>query len=204
MMSTIRDALAILGALASLSGLVIVVAYYWRLWSWKRQVTWDDALRVAEELLGNIEGSGWKADLVIGLGRSGGIWGGWLAGNLGSLPLAVIDLVYEETSGGRTVRFPGGREVLSYLRESHPGRCNVLVVEGASSTGQTPHEFREEFASEISNWDVKFGVLYKNPTVAVEIAFVGKDLEPWPRRFPWHARGVYRPHLRDILIPGRS
>ena len=205
-MTIIKDILSVIGAIASVSGAVISAAYYFHVWRWKRQLTWDDALRVAEQLLQQIEGSDWKPDIVIGLGRSGGIWGGWLAGNLGSLPLGVIDVTYEETPvGGRSVAFPGGWQVLSSLKETYPDDRNVLVVEGASSTGQTPREFRQELISKIPDWDVKLAVLYKNPTVAERIDFVGKaDLEPWPTRFPWHARAVYRPYLRDILIPTKS
>ena len=121
----------------------------------RRQPTWDDALRVAEKLLNTIEGS-FMPDLVLGLGRSGGIWGGWLAGNLGSLPFAVIDIEYDDGEVVLRAEFPGGEEVLSSVRKRFPNSPHVLVVQGAASGGMT---FREFFAKFNSQRGVKTSIL---------------------------------------------
>ena len=157
--------------------------------------SWNDVLLTAEKVLVKIEGSGWKPDLILGLGRSGALWGGWFAGNLGSLPIAVIDISYRDTQAGRVVTFPVGALVLDALREVYGSALNVLAIEGASSTGQTITEFMAQYKQRVTGWDMKFAVLYKNRAVATRIDFVGGTLDPWPNRLPWHLRPVYRPHM---------
>lgn len=191
--------LAIFGGITSLFLFIITLAHSWRVWRWKRRLTWDDALRVAEVLLKKIEGSHWKPDIVIGLGRSGGIWGGWLAGNLGSIPLAVVDKHFVQEASGLKIVFPGGKEVICGIRENCDAKMKVLVIQGASSVGGVFRQFDTLFTEYFSNWDVKYAVLYVNPVVSFRIDFVGRTLEVWPRQFPWHLRSVYRPYLRDIF-----
>lgn len=156
---------------------------------------WTDALCMAEKVLVKIEGCGWRPNLILGLGRSGAIWGGWLAGNLGSLPIAVVDILYRDTQSGRLVTFPAGTQVLAALQEFYGTPLNVLVVEGATSTGQTIVEFMTQFKRNVTGWDVKIAILYKNRTVATRVDFAGGILEPWPASLPWHLRSVYRPHM---------
>ena len=199
MWNTIIELLALVGAVASIGGLGLALIQRYRVLSWRKQLTWDDTLRVAEDLLQTIETADWQPDLVIGIGRSGGIWGGWLAGNLGVLPFAVVDKLFVEREAGRGVEFPGGEAVLAALHRLQHGPLRVLVVEGASARGQVPQEFRQQFADYLRDWDVKLAVLYKNPASGANIDFVGMiGPEPWPSTFPWHQRALYRPYLRDL------
>jgi len=159
---------------------------------------WSNALLMAEKVLVQIEGGDWKPDLILGLGRSGAIWGGWFAGNLGSLPIAVVDILYRKTPVGRDVTFPAGAETLQLLREVRGSTLKVLIVQGASSTGQTFMEFLGQHRQHITDWSMKFAVLYRNRAVATRIDFVGKNLDPWPKRLPWHLRPVYRPEMNGV------
>lgn len=200
LMGYIERVFAIIGALASVAGLYLAWDHWRRLRRLRGGPTWDDALRIADRLLDTIDRKGFKPDLVIGLGRSGGIWGGWLAGNLGSIPFASIDIEYKDTEIGRSAQFPGADAVLSNVNERYPGKPRILIVEGAASTGTTFREFLRQFKPQIEGWDVKTAVLYKNAGADVPISFVGKDdLDPWPERFPWHKRAGYKPHLRYVL-----
>jgi hypoxanthine phosphoribosyltransferase len=187
----IKDILAIIGSIASILSLI----YSLQLYLWRRQLTWNDSLRSAADLLADIQGSGWDADVVVGLGRSGGIWAGWLAGNLGSKPFAVVDDKYTPE-----VEFPGGAVVLENLRNTYPAMRRMLVVEGASSTGDTFRTFQGHFAEALKDMEVRFAVLYKSPLSKARIDYVGEDgPEPWPARFPWHGTALYRPYLRDLF-----
>lgn len=189
---------AFLGALAGLASLYLYIYHRWKVRQQMGQPTWDDVLRVAEKLLIRIEESPFTPDAVIGLGRSGGIWGGWLAGNLGTLPLAVVDLAYRTGKTGRNVKFYGEAEVLSSLRKRLGNQPCLLVVEGATSDGLTVREFFSKFESELSAYhDVRMAVLYKNSGTNAKVDFFGRDdVSPWPRKFPWHKRDAYKPHLR--------
>src|SRR5579864_334792 len=185
---------AALGALGSFASATIAVGRWLQLRRWNRRLSWDDSLRIAEKLLAQIEQSGWVPEIVVGLGRSGGIWGGWLAGNLGSLPFAVVDDKYPE------IEFPAGDGVLDAVLKTYPGLRRILVVEGASSTGETFNTFQSCFAGKFKGIELRFAVLYQSPLSRAEIHYVGKvGPEHWPKRFPWHDRDRYRPYLRDMF-----
>lgn len=192
---------AIVGFLAS----IITIVQFLRWWKYHHKITWDDALRVAENLMKQIQNSDWKPDFVLGIGRSGGIWGGWLAGNLGTLPFAVIDDKYSPNDGSLQIQFPAGEDIISAIKKSHPGIKNLLVVEGASAAGGTPGKFKELMKNELQNLNVRFAVLYKNPASTAFIEYIGKlGPEPWPDRFPWHFSNLYKPYLRDIFTPNKA
>ena len=193
-MNLITQIFAVVGVLGTVISTVIAVIQYRRVSVWKKRLTWDDSLRTSTKLLRNIEQSGWIPDIVLGLGRSGGIWGGWLAGNLGSLPFSVIDDKYPEVS------FPAGAKILRVLREEYPLMSKMLVVEGASSRGETINQFRDEFSVILQGIEIRFAVLYMNPASSAKIDYVGEvGPEPWPLRFPWHSTDRYRPYLRDLF-----
>lgn len=204
MWNVIWQFFAFVGILASIGGLALGIAELVLRRRWARQPTWDDALRAAEKLLNTIEAGTWKPDVVVGLGRSGGIWGGWLAGNLGSLPLAHIDLSRKPIGREWHVEFHGAEQVLGYLAKRFEGQPRVLVVNGGASNGETFKAFFRRFDSQLTKWDVKTAVVYANVAVDFAIDFVGKgDLEPWPERLPWQQRDAYKPHLRNVFARAR-
>jgi len=184
--------LTIIGAVASVITLLLTIKYLLR-------PTWLDAFRMARKLLDETKQK-WEPDVVIGIGRSGGIWGGWLAGNLGAKPFLGVDVHYIQPpkGKGREVHFPGAEQVLSALEEFKKLGNNVLLVEGAASTGQTFRCFLERLLDQLGSWEIKKAVLYKNPAAAIDIEFVGRRLERWPERFPWHdRRGKWGRFLRN-------
>jgi len=144
-------------------------------------INWNYCFCVAEDLRRRI--SVWDPDLVIGLGRSGGIWGGWMAGNLGSKPFGVVDDKYDD----HVVSFPGGDRVLEALRATYPSGCKVLLIEGASTRGTTIKQFKSDFAHLLEGWDLQVAVLFVSTTSDAEIDYIGRyGPEEWPRRLPWH------------------
>lgn len=204
-MPTFERVLAAIGAVAGIGAFVFAIAQGYLWYMWRRQITWDDALRVAETLLKQIEGGTWRPEVVLGVGRSGGIWGGWIAGNLGSLPFAVVDAKYVGTKTLDDVEFPRAEGVLSGIRKAYGDELRVLVIEGATSTGLTLREFLKHFKAELGGWDIKTAVLYRNTAAQVRVDFVGKDLIPWPtddKPFPWHFRAGYRPFLGSLVSRG--
>ncbi len=192
----------ILKLLGGIGTIVALIALTLRLIRRRQGPTWGDALRKAREILDKInqEPSNWEPTVVIGIGRSGGILGGWLAGNLGGKPFIVVNDCYsQQSSKDIKVEFPGGKQVLSALKEFKKSEKNgILLVKGAASRGQTFTTFKETFSDQLDSWDIKRAVLYKNPAASVHIDFVGKFLEPWPKRFPWHdKRGKWPRWLKN-------
>lgn len=187
----------ILQLLGAIGAVVTIIALVWQIIRRREGPTWRDALRKARKVLDKINQLDWEPSVVIGIGRSGGIWGGWFAGNLGSKPFLGVNVRYVQTPKGREVHFRGAKQVLSALEEFKELGNNILLVEGAATTGQTFKCFLERFSNQLGSWKIKKAVLYKNPAAAIDIDFVGRRLERWPARFPWHERDVWRRHLRN-------
>jgi len=200
--SLLIDVLAIIGGLTSIAAFMVAVVQAYRLWKWHRQPSWNEALKTAEKVLEQIEGSAWMPGIVLGIGRSGGIWGGWVAGNLGSLPFAVIDCKIDDESGpARRFLFQGGQSFADNLREVLPENKKILIIEGAVTTGGTFGAFFEQFGTQFEDCEIKTATLYRNPSADFIVDYVGRsDLEPWPQKFPWHFRKAYRPFLRDAIV----
>jgi len=190
--NVLQPVFAVLGAVAAIVTIVTVLSQVFG-----RRVTWNNARRAAWHVLREVQRYGWRPDMVIGIGRSGGIWGGWLAGNLGSLPFIAVDDHY---SNGQniTIEFNSARELLLAVREGFPQAKRFLAIEGASSTGRSFEEFRKIFDSVMSPRELRLATLYKNPTNPLHIDYVG-EVGPsrWPNRFPWHETDAYRPFLRN-------
>jgi hypoxanthine phosphoribosyltransferase len=163
----------------------------------KRSISnWDYSFIVANNLLQKIEKSNFKPDLVIGLGRSGGIWGGWVAGNLGSIPFYSVETKYTlDGHGDRKIDFPYAPDILGLIIQAN---CkNILIVEGAASTGATFVEFKRQHLTPFADKIFKFAVLFKNSTASISIDFIGETVDnKWPEKFPWHIRDQYSTHLK--------
>ena len=205
------DFLTVVGGIASIASVVVAIVQAYKTWRWSRHLTWGDSLRAGENVLKKIEASDWKPALVVGIGRSGGIWGGWLAGNLGSLPFEVVDCKMIDAPGGdRQYTFPSGRGIIDIIltrmnnlkgeSDCDAAKTGILLIEGAVSAGGTFNAFMREFGGSLQGCDIKTATLFRNPAAAFRVDFVGRgDLEPWPEKFPWHFRHAYRPFLRDMF-----
>ena len=210
MYDNFKEFLTVIGGLASIAGVVVVIVQAYKAWKWSRSLTWDDSLRAGENILKMIETGDWKPVLVVGIGRSGGIWGGWLAGNLGSLPFEVVDCkINEITGGGRQYTFPSGKKLVDVISErmvdlgfkpnSSAHKGHILLIEGAVSTGGIFNAFINEFGGSLQGYDIKTATLFINPAAAYRVSYVGRELEPWPDKFPWHLRQTYQPFLRYMI-----
>lgn len=161
-----------------------------------RGITWRKALREAEKVLVHIESQSWRPEVVVGLGRSGALWGGWLAGNLGSLPVCVLDRGFAASSGTRRIVFNDGEELVGILRRRFGENARVLVVEGANTSGQPFIAFSELVRQSWPGCQTRFAALYSNKASPFSADFVGNPgIDPYPDRFPWHFRPSYRRNL---------
>lgn len=182
----LRDGLAIAGAISTVGAFLVALL---RLWLSRKRPWWYNALRMARRVKVQVQQSGWKPDVILGLGRSGALWGGWLAGNLGTKPIFVIDLQY--LNKDEYVTFENIKEDLSALQKRYGENANILVVEGAASTGQTLRKFKDLCKELGFEFCIEFAVLYTSVVAErpewISIKFVGRRaLEPWPKSFPWH------------------
>ena len=153
--------------------------------------SWPDVTRGLEYIQNELERNGFCPDLVLGLGRSGGVIGGILASLLGSIPLWLWDLQYTKSRNTVDVEFS------TLPTQFPPGTKRVLVVEGATTSGQTPRKAQELLAKKFPKVDFRFAVLIQS----VQSAFVA-DFYAYLETgalgpLPWHG-----PNSRTFLTPG--
>jgi hypoxanthine phosphoribosyltransferase len=174
---------------------VIQLPLWYREWQRNRTDSFSAIERHGIQLLRKIRQSGYKPDFVLGLGRSGALIGGWLAGNLGSIRIEVIDRVHKEGKA-QSMEFPHIDKRLQLLSAIYGQTAQVLVVEGATTRGTTFQEFETIRHAVLPKWDCRFCVVYEIDTNLFEMDFVGKRLPRAPESYPWHATDDYKKFIR--------
>lgn len=183
--------------LSALLTTVSITTLVLRLKKWlnERPYGFGSVRRVTLGLLDRIDKSGFKPDMVLGIGRSGAFVGGLIAGGLGSLPIEVIERFHTDGQGS-FVTFPNHERKMELLKAIYGEEANVLVVEGLSFRGVTLHGFADIKKSLAPGWTCKYAVIFRSRGSSFKCDFVGKSVSHEPRRYPWHIRKEYR----DFII----
>jgi hypoxanthine phosphoribosyltransferase len=172
--------LAVLSAVASTST-VYLFAEEMRS---RRRFGWKQVTKLVREMLVDMRTRGYTPDLVLGVGRGGSILAGILAGNLGHLPLAVLDTVLEHPQGVSHVefRFP---DCCPTLRDK-----NVLIVVGELYSGE---DLRHaiEFVQRRHPREIKTASLLTHPAASVRPDFIGFQSAK-PLCAPWRMTDAYK------------
>ena len=150
----------------------------------RNRISWRRVESATRKLLKEIQASSFTPDVVIGVGRGGAILGGMLAGNLGHLPLFVVDTVLDKTDGlsAAHIRYP---DTLPSLR----GKSLLLAV-GELYSGQ---DLRAglELAKSKGPRVVKTASLFSHPASSIRPDFIGHETKQ-PLSAPWRMSDVYR------------
>jgi uncharacterized protein len=174
--------LAVLSAVASTST-VYLFAEEMRS---RRRFGWKQVTKLVRDMLTDMRTSGYTPDLVLGVGRGGSILAGMLAGNMGHLPLAVLDTVLEHPHGVSHVkfRFP---DCCPALRDK-----NVLIVVGELYSGE---DLRHaiEFVQRRHPREIKTASLLTHPAASVRPDFIGFQSAK-PLSAPWRMTDAYKIH----------
>ena len=180
------------GIFAVVGGIVTIIQLFiWlRDWAASRVDKIADVERYALGLIDDIRKENFRPTFVLGIGRSGAFLAGWLAGNLGSLPIEVIDRVHAR-KGGAAPEFNNMERKIQLLIDIYGADAKVLVVEAADITGRTFTKFRELTASLTPNWDCKYCAIYTMAHLNSDIDFIAKRLKAVPKRLPWHRTPEY-------------
>ncbi|TMQ08799.1 MAG: hypothetical protein E6J91_32290 [Deltaproteobacteria bacterium] len=166
-----------------------------------KKYSWDDVTRGINYIQLRLEQGGFAPDCVLGLGRSGGIVGGLLASFLGSASIALADLEYFHRPGpgvAYDVDLKASAAALAVLR----GKKHVLVVEGATTTGETPRKAAELLKRLFPGIEFRFAVLVQcvaSRFVADYYAYVERGTlisAAGHSLLPWHG-----PKSRTFLAP---
>lgn len=172
--------LAILGALASAAGLYLFAEDMRS----RRRFGWKQVTALVRRMLNEMQSLSYKPDLVVGIGRGGAILAGMLAGNLGHLPLVVLDTVIDHPNGIRRVefRFPDCCPPLK-------GKRILLVVGELYSGEDLRHAI--EFAQLQQPAEIKAASLLTHPAAVVKPDFVGRETGK-PLSAPWRITDAYK------------
>lgn len=152
----------------------------------RRRFGWKQVTKLVREMLTDMRTRGYTPDLVLGVGRGGSILAGMLAGNMGHLPLAVLDTVLEHPQGVSRVefRFP---DCCPPLRDK-----NVLIVVGELYSGE---DLRHaiEFVRRRHPREIKTASLLTHPAASVRPDFIGFQSAK-PLSAPWRMTDAYKFH----------
>ncbi|MGN6516387.1 MAG: hypothetical protein ACTHLR_11180 [Rhizomicrobium sp.] len=181
----------IVGGIASINQLRI----WFVEWQEKRIDSFASIERHGIQLLKQIKESGFTPDFVLGLGRSGAFLAGWLAGNLGSLRIEVIDRIHKDDPSD-PMEFPNAKEQLALLKKIHGEAARVLVVEGAATRGGTFYHFEKIRREYVPHWQCKCCALYRVDTANVRLEFFAQSLKAAPLKYPWHKTHEWRDFIR--------
>lgn len=150
----------------------------------RRRFGWKHVEKLVKELIADMGRRGYVPDLILGVGRGGSILAGMLAGNLGHLPLAVVDTILDRSSGTSTasIRYP---ECCPSLEGK-----SVLIVVGELYSGE---DLRHgiEFAKERNPREIKTATLLTHHAASVRPDFVGMQTDK-PLTAPWRISEQYR------------
>jgi hypoxanthine phosphoribosyltransferase len=172
--------LGILGAVAS----VVSIYLFAEEMRSRRRFGWKQVAALVRKMLAEMQSQGYEPDLVLGVGRGGSILAGMLAGNLGHLPLAVLDTVIDHSEGISkvTFRFPDSCPTLHDQR--------LLVVVGELYSGE---DLRHaiEFVRQRHPHEVKTASLLTHPAASVRPDFIGLESSK-PLSAPWRISDQYK------------
>lgn len=171
--------LSVAGSVASLYSAWILIADRLGYYSW-----WGIQRR-ARKVVRLIQEAGFDPDIVVGIGRSGAIFGGMLAGDLGIKPLAVVDRRYEwDAKGDRHVR-----PILFVPADAIKGQ-KVLLVEGAPRTGLTLRVVRNAIEKLLPD-EIRSAAPMRTRHTITKIQFYAETVKTI-RRMPWRITADYR------------
>jgi hypoxanthine phosphoribosyltransferase len=152
----------------------------------RRRFGWKQVEKLVREMLAEMSSRGYTPDLVLGVGRGGAILAGMLAGNMGHLPLAVLDTILDRSSGvsRADIRYPD-------CCPDMEGR-SVLIVVGELYSGE---DLRQgiDFVRSRSPREIKTASLLTHPAASVNPDFVGLRSAK-PLSAPWRMTDAYKLH----------
>jgi hypoxanthine phosphoribosyltransferase len=148
------------------------------------RLTWRVVERSMRSVIKSMQRVNYKPDLIIGVGRGGAIVAGMLAGNLGHVPLFVVDTELNRTTriAKADIRFPdlmpdvSGKKVIVVVGELYSGEDLRSVVHFVESHGP----------GEIDTMS-----LFSHPACAITPDYLGKQTRR-PLDAPWRMTDIYR------------
>jgi hypothetical protein len=150
----------------------------------RRRFGWKQVEQLVKKLMTDMRSAGYKPDVVVGIGRGGAILAGMLAGNLGYVPLVVLDTEIDHPDGVSQVKFRFPESCPSLKGQS------VLIVVGELFTGE---DLRKgiNFVRRKHPETIRTATLLTHPAASVQPDFVGLKTDK-PLSAPWRMTTGYQ------------
>ena len=148
----------------------------------KDQFTWPDVEKGVDKIIEDMKTDGFEPDLVIGIGRSGGIIGGLIAGYLKAKPFRVLNWNYGEVEKHGIKTRTHQHDKTIEIEEEYK---NILLVEGATTTGETPNKALDFFNEKFPGKVFRFAVLVRALASTGRIKYCAYTVSNI-KILPWH------------------
>jgi predicted nucleotide-binding protein/hypoxanthine phosphoribosyltransferase len=152
--------------------------------------TWLEVDKGLEYIQNKMSRDAFIPNAILGLGRSGGVVGGILASLLGSIPLRLWDIHYSKGKHSVAVEFQGNQPLFP------PKTKRVLVIEGATTGGQTPKMAMELLQLKFPDIEFRFAVLIQSVQSFFTADYCAYRETEALKPLPWHG-----PLSRTFLKP---
>lgn len=148
------------------------------------RLTWRVVGGAMRHVLDEMNKVDYRPDLIIGVGRGGAIVGGMLAGNLGHVPLFVVDTILDRSKkvSQALVRYPTLCPDLSGL--------SVLLAVGELYSGEDLRS-AAEYVETLGPVEIRTMSLFSHPAASIRPDYVGR-MTNRPLDAPWRITEVYR------------
>lgn len=150
----------------------------------KNEFTWPDVEKGVDKIIEDMKKDKFEPDLVIGIGRSGGIVGGLIAGYLKAKPFRVFNWNYEEVEENGTITRKHKHDKNIEIEKEHK---NILLVEGATTTGETPNKALNFFNKKFPDRVFRFAVLVRALASTGRIKYCAYTVSNI-KILPWHVK----------------
>lgn len=174
-----------IGYFATVFGLIvaIITLYKHMMVFFDNRFSWNRIESGVSEIVRSINKEEYNPDVIVGIGRSGGIIGGLIAGFLGAKPFTVLNCTYgdiKDNNGSlRKVSFDEEFTIANEYKK-------ILLVEGATTSGETPKAALEYMKKKFDhNKEFRFAVIVKEKRSSAPINYSAYSVDKI-KKLPWH------------------
>ena len=170
--------LAVVGGIASIYSAVFAIIDKWGYFSWY------GVTKRCKKLVNMMHQSNYSPDVIIGLGRSGAVIGGILAGNMGVIPITCMDRRYEWVNKRRIVH------PMHYLDPQKLSGKKILLVDAAPHTGETCKVVIEEL-QKMNPAEIRVAALFRTPYQVIVPDYYASTVKQ-VYKLPWRFSTAYK------------
>lgn len=176
----------ILVTVVSIGASLVTIYVFVEKYRQRTSLTWRQMEKGLRRILADISRDGFSPDMIVGVGRGGGILASILAGNLGHKPFIVLDTEISREQG------VGHVEIREHFECPDLGRARVLVAVAELYSGydlRAGLDYLKKASGELL--EVRTVALVMNVTSIIEPDYVAIRTK-YPLAAPWRLTSHYK------------